>query len=249
MTVEPEKLWPDHLVPYAFELRFQLSAAETAFKSLERRIQERRRIALEIQEVRRTGGPPPLQMERQAFNDLFWKMANMAGPILGDIQAFLAASGVVTSVLWPRPTPFGKESAQIVADRVARGKEICQFVGVVDDSILNTRTGGPDDVRGGFLHFDEMLEQFRRDHPTMKFVAFDIGSRAEGTSIRRADAVRWFDEDTFDLWVNGRSGNLRAIREELVRIGRRVTIKAELTMVHSGRNDKDPPPFGMAFGA
>ena len=247
MTTNPV-LWPRHLNPYSFELRLQFSAASSAFKSLEARIAERKRIAAKIQLIHRNGGPSPLAMERDEFRGLVDSMVNLVGPILGDVQSFLAAVGVVSSILWPADRPFGKESSDSVQKRVAIGAEIRKLVGVSDDSILNASTGKGRDIRGGLLHFDEMMNAFRSTHPEGDFVSFDIGSAKNGTAVRRGEAVRWLDEDTLDLWVNGRDGNLRELLEELQRTVGRIQLTAKGTAQIGPHRQGEPLSFGLAFG-
>jgi hypothetical protein len=230
------------------ELRFQGSAAERAFRSLEEHVAERKRLTEGIQRVHREGGPLPLQAEQESYKDQIGALANLIGPILGDIQGFLAAVGVIASILWPADRPFRGETSESVRSRVGLGAEIRGLLDIPSTSILNARTGGEEDVRGGILHFDEMIHQFISIRKSDSFVSFDIGSSALGTAVRRESAVRWLDEDTLDLWVNERRANLRSIEAELRRTVGRIQLTAEVSFVRSDRREGPPFPFGLAYG-
>ena len=250
MTDEKPRVWPAQLNAYSMELKLQLSAATSAFDSLEAHIAKRKELATEFNRAQREDYVPPLEAEQRAFiQQHTLPIANLAGPIIGDIQGFLAAAGVVNSILWPSPRKFRGETDEFVELRLQRGSQIRDLLGVGDESILNSRTGGDDDVRGGFLHYDEMIDEFLRAHPGEDFVSLDIGSASKGTSIRRGLAARWLDEDTLDLWVNGRLANLRGIRDELMRVLGRIQIVTNLTIQMGPSRDGRPSAPGLAFGA
>jgi len=242
--------WPPYLNAYSMELRFQLSAAKSALDSLEAFLARRKDLGKEFNRAQREDYVPPPEAERRAFlvRHLL-PIANLSGPILGEIQGFLAAVGVVTSVLWPTAKKSRGESDRSLETRLARGAEIRRLLEVDEHSPLRSRTGREDDVRGGFLHFDEMIDEFHRVHPGEVFVSFDIGSAASGTASNRELAVRWLDEDTLELWVNGRSANLREIWKELVRVLGRIQIIPSVSLKMGPRRTDGPPAPGVAFGA
>ena len=250
MSDEAPKEWPRSLNAYSMELKFQLSAAASVFESLESHIAKRKELAREFNRAQREDYVLPLEAEQHAFiEEHTLPIANLAGPILGDIQGFLAAAGVVNSILWPTRKKFRGETDRDVEQRLQRGNEIRQLLGVGEDSILNARTGREEDVRGGYLHYDEMIDEFLQTHPEEDFVSLDIGSATEGTSMKRGSAVRWLDEDTLDLWVYGRHANLRQIRNELVTVLGRIRLSTHLTLQMGPRREGGPPALGMAFGA
>lgn len=242
-----EETVPPDVRPYMLELRFQASAAAHLFQSLEEKVKERKRLAEVIQRINRDGGPPPLEMERLEYQRHLKSMANLVGPILGDVQGFFAALGVIASILWPSERKFRDESDEAVNARVRRGAEIRRILGVREDSKLKTRTGRDEDVRGGLLHFDEMIDEFAQVQESDNFVPLDIGSSKLGTALARSKAVRWLDEDSLDLWVNGRQGNLRQLREELQRTVGKIQLSASLDFVSSARRAGDAFPFGMSL--
>lgn len=242
-------VWSKRLNPYSMELRFQLLVAKAAFESLESHIKTRQELGREFNRANRENPPPPLELEQKEFYARYLTpITNLTGPILGDIQGFLAAGGVIASILWPSAHRFHNESKGAVTSRLARGAEIRELLGVTEGSILNSRTGGDDDVRGGFLHFDEMIDEFKRIHPGEDFVSFDIGSGSSGTSVRRSSAVRWLDEDTLELYVNGRHGNLRDLWNEIYRVLGRIQISSTVQLFVGGRREAGPPAPGLAFG-
>ncbi len=231
------------------ELKFQGSAAANAFRSLEAKLSERRTLAREFRQASHDEYVPPLELEQQAFVQRWIPpLGNIAGPILSEVQAFLAATGVIASILWPSPRRFRTESEPTVRERIARGAEIRALLGISEESILRTRTGGEEDARGGLFHFDEMIDEFARSMSGRTFVSFDIGSAAEGTAQMRAQAVRWLDEDTLDLWVNGRSTNLRSIKDELERVLGHLSSNAVVRLVMRRDSDHQVASFGMSFG-
>jgi hypothetical protein len=240
---------PRRLQPYLMELKFQGSAAASAFRSLESKLADRRALGAEFRRASREEYVPPLEQEQQAFAQRYIApLGNTTGPILGEVQSFLAATGVIASILWPSQRPFHGEPAAAVAARVHRGGELRQLLDVRDDSILRARTGGREDARGGFLHFDEMIDEFTQERRDGTFVSFDIGSEAEGTAMRRPNAIRWLDEDTLHLWVNGREANLREIKNELERVLGRITSNATVRFVRDSSGRHRPSSFGMSFG-
>ena len=215
MPSPAEETIPPELRVYMLELRVQASAAAYLFQDLEVKITERKRLAEGIQRINRGGGPPPLEMERSSYERDVKTMTNLVGPILGDVQGFFSALGVIASILWPSQRSLRRETSEVVDLRLGRGAKIRRILGVHEDSILKTRTGGDEDVRGGLLHFDEMIDEFAQAHGNDTTVPLEIGSSALGTAVTRSTAVRWLDEDSLDLWVNGRKGNLRKLQEEL----------------------------------
>lgn len=243
---------PEHLLAYAGEIRIQGAAAEAAFQSLESHLAERRALGRRISQISQDGGPPPLQLERAQFEKLFSDFANLIGPILGDIQSFLAAVGIIASILWPSTQVRKGVPKERIASRISRAQEIRRILSISEDSPIRTRTGGQEDARGGLLHFDEMVEEFIAAQSSRKVVTFDIGSSLAGTDSGRSDAIRWLDEDTLDLWVNGRRSNLREVREGLRQAVSHVNINARVSYIFT----KAPLPpgavpigFSVAFGS
>ncbi|HEY1197692.1 MAG TPA: hypothetical protein VGG32_03070 [Thermoplasmata archaeon] len=249
MAEDARSVWPPELNAYSMELKFQLSAAKSAFDSLEAHVAKRKELGREFNRAQREDYLPPLEEERRAFYAKHLiPIANLTGPILGDIQGFLAAAGVVNSILWPSAKKF-RETDHDVEDRLKRGAEIRRLLSVDEDSILKSRTGREEDVRGGFLHFDEMIDEFLQTHPSEDFVSFDIGSAAEGTAVKRESAVRWLDEDSLELWVNGRQANLRDVLNELLRTLGRIQLSGTVAFRMAPRRTGGPPAPGMALGA
>ncbi len=243
---------PGHLLAYAIEIRIQGSAAEASFQSLERHLAERRTLGKRISQINRDGGPLPLQLERAEFEKLFRDFGNLIGPILGDIQSFLAAVGIVASILWPSIQPRRGVTKERIAHRMGRAQEIRQILSVSENSPIRTRTRGRDDARGGLLHFDEMVEEFIATHPSRKVVTFDIGSSRAGTDSGRSDAIRWLDEDTLDLWVNGRRSNLREVREGLQQTLSHLNISGRVDYIFTNAplpTGDVPIGFSVAAGA
>ncbi len=241
--------WPSWTSPYAIELKFQLLAADVAFKSLESRIADRKAIFSEIAGELKAGGPPPIKVEQEAFRRKVQKSANLAGPILGDVQSFLAAVGVVESILWPSEAHYRDETAADRAARIERGKTIRNLLRVPDGSPLETTTRGEDDARGGMLHFDEMIDEMVRGRGAQGNVSLEIGSAERGTATRRDEAIRWLDEDTLELWVGGRHRNLRDVHKALFDTLKFETC-GELSFSRSaGPPSAKPPPPSLAFGA
>lgn len=238
------------LTPYLMELKFQLLAAKTALDGLETNIEKRKNLAREFNRATHEDGVPALEVERRQFFERHLKpIANLTGPILGDVQGLLSAAGVIASILWPSARKFRDESDETVDARIRQGAEIRSLLSVNDESILNSRTGGGTDVRGGFLHFDEMIDHFLRNHPGEDFIGFDLGSDAAGTTVRRSEAVRWLDEDTLELYVNGRSANLREIWDEISRVVGRLETWSVVQLRRGPRRGDSPTAAGMAFGA
>lgn len=240
---------PPHLQPYLMELKFQGSAAATAFRSLESKLAERRSLAAEFRRASHEEYVPPLEQEQQAFLQHYLvPLGNTVGPILAEVQSFLAATGVVASIFRPSRRTGRGVTAESLEMRLQRGAELCQRLNVSDNSILRMRTGGEEDARGGFLHFDEMIDEFMQTRAVESFVAFDIGSEAEGTAAGRDNAVRWLDENTLELWVNGRRANLRELKGELERVLGRITANAVVSFVQDNSGRRRPTSFGMAYG-
>jgi hypothetical protein len=235
--------------PFIGEIRVQCSAAAYAFKSLEARIEERRNLGREISEAIRAGGPPPLELEQKEHEAKVLRFLNTFAPILADIQGFLAATGVVASILFPSLQPRKGVSTAQLAERKKRGKELCAALGVDESSVLRVRTGGTEDARGGLFHFDEMIEEFVTQNHPKSLVTFDIGSAMGGTPMRRKAAIRWLDENSLDLWVNGRHAKLREIRKEIQRVGSHIRSDASISWVRTKEAMRDTPvPVGTAYG-
>lgn len=240
--------WPNWTLPYSIELRFQAAAATTAYKSLERRVAERKELTREVATILRAG-IPPLKLEREAFEAKVKAIGNAVAPILGDVQSYLAAVGVIESILWPSEARQGSESEGDVQARVDRGQAIRDLLDAPVSSPLQTTNRGEDDARGGLLHFDEMIDAYVRAETPKKYVSLEIGSAAERTAVLREGAIRWLDEDTLELWVAGRHRNLREVQEAL-----RATIgKIEVTGLLSwtqgeGPPRESPPAPSIAFG-
>ncbi len=242
-------VWPNWTLPYSIELKFQGSAAVSAFKSLERRVAERRERAHEVAALLREG-VPPLQLEREAFEAKVKAVGNAVGPILGDIQAFLAAVGVIESILWPSEAHQRRESESEVQARVDRGRAIRELLGVSNSSPLQTTTRGEDDARGGLLHFDEMIDTFVRESGATKYVSLEIGSATSRTAVLRDGAIRWLDEDTLELWVAGRHRNLREVEQALRSTIGRMETRGTIGWTRAlGPPSANPPAPSIAFGA
>jgi hypothetical protein len=216
---------PADLAPFVSEILLQISAAESAFRSLERNLEVRKDLGKRISEIDRAGGPQPLELEQRQYGQLIADIANIAGPILGDIQSFLAAVGIISDVLWPSPLRRKGVTTAMMENRVARGARIRLTLSVSEESSLRIRTGGSEDARGDFLHFDQMVEEYSRTHPGPTLVTFDIGSSATGTDVDRSRAIRRLDEDSLDLWVKERSSNLRGLLQELRQISSRIRFR------------------------
>lgn len=239
---------PQRLQPYLMELKFQGSAAVSAVRSLESKLAERRSLAAEFRRASRDEYVPPLEQEQQAFAQRYVvPLANTAGPILAEVQSFLAATGVIASIFWPSQRRGRGVSAASFEARLRRGSELRQLLGVLENSILGARTGGEEDARGGFLHFDEMIDEFMRSSSEGTFVSFDIGSEAEGTAARRQNAVRWLDENSLELWVNARRANLRELKAELERVLGRITANATVLLARDSTGRRRPASFGMSY--
>jgi hypothetical protein len=249
VTETTPTLWPNWTLPYSIELKFQGSAAASAFKSLERRVAERRELAREVAAQIRDG-VPPLQLEQEAFEAKVRAIANAVGPILGDIQSFLAAVGVIESILWPSEARQRRESDGEVQARVERGRAIRDLLGVENTSPLQTTNRGEDDARGGLLHFDEMIDGFIREGGAGKYVSLEIGSAAERTAVLRAGAIRWLDEDTLELWVYGRHRNLREVETALRATIGKIEMRGNVQWARAeGPPSATPRAPSIAFGA
>jgi hypothetical protein len=242
--------FPPDLAPYGAEIRLQAVAAKAAFDSLERRITARKDLARQISTILRSGVPipHPLKAEREQFERLNKDLANSIAPILGDIQAFLAAVGLIAGILWPSKMNRKGEDAEIAASRLARGERLRGVLGVSGDSKLRVRGGGEGDVRGGMLHFDEMIDAELRKGSQGEVATFWVGSSLEGTDAARPPAIRWLDEDSLVLWVAGRHGSLREYMEAVRDVGPRIQSKAVLSFVRGeGPPRENAIPLGMGL--
>lgn len=240
--------FPPDYAPFAMELRIQGAAAEMAFKSLEAHLDRRRELARSLAEIFQRGGPPPLKLEQEAFQRDWQEYANLIGPILGDLQSFFSAVGVVASILWPSTQPRRGVSKERMAARIARGEWLREKLQVPATSSLRMRTGDGSDARGGLLHFDEMVEEFERPAGTQALVTFDVGSSEVGSDTERGKAIRWLDEDKLVLWVNKRSRNLREVLTDLRAVVGRVNINAQFRPIWKpGATTPDTPPMGVTF--
>jgi hypothetical protein len=239
---------PPELQPYLAEIRIQLSAANAAFVSLEARIAKRKEVARRISRILAAGGPPPLTLEREEFEGLVRELANQPPRILSDVQGFLAAIGVIAKLLWPSPVRRGGASEEKVAKRLARGESLRRLLEVDPESVLKIRGGNEEDVRGGMLHFDEMLDDALDSGGSGPIETFYVGSSKEGTMPEPKKAIRRFDEDSLELWVGDRRGELRAYLEAARRVGTRIQSKAKLSyIVNDGASRERPIGIGMRF--
>jgi hypothetical protein len=233
---------PAWATPYAFELRFQASAARQAFNDLESDLNRRKELA---ERVRRglEEGPHPLLLEREAQVATALEFGNVIGPILGDVQAFLSALGIVEAILWPSAAKSRGESVENVTRRVERGRSLRALFGVPEDSPLQTRNRGTDDARGGLLHYDEMLDDWIRAHPGEEYTPIAVGSVTQGTAERRETALRWLDEDSHELRVGDRARNLKSALDALAAAVGHIQISANLTGLRGpGPKRANPPP-------
>lgn len=128
------------------------------------------------------------------------------------LQSFVAASGVISAIFWPNPK-WGTGAEKKA--RAKRGRDLRGLAGMPEDAALRYVPGSVDDVRGGLLHLDEMIDDAIALNPG-KRVDTLIAMRTTGTTgMLGSGAVRAFDETTLHLYVGNRDTDLTKIAVEM----------------------------------
>jgi len=168
--------------------------------------------------------------------------------MLGDIQSHLAAIGIVADNLGPSPHYREGIAKATMDERISRGERIRLALSVSESSSPRIRTGGSEDAQGGLLHSGPLMEEHCRARPGRTLVTFDIGSGATGTDVERSRAMRWFDEDSFELWVNGRSNDLRVLFADLRQVSSCIRLQGRAGFTKSfAPRRQGPIPIGVAM--
>ena len=229
---------------YVMELRLQASTGKVAFDHLTEAVARRRTVGERLREIREAN-LMQLTAERAENEDLAREMVNLIPKILDGLQSFLVSAGIT-------PTPFRRtpractESQAALAARRERGEYFRRFLEVSDESPLHQLRSRATDRRGGRVHHDEMLEDFIGAETDGELVTFQIGAlRRETRGWRAGKTVRWFDDESLTVHVNGREMPLNALLEEIRGIAGRVTITGRQGLV---LGTSAPGDTGLALG-
>ncbi len=233
----PRESTPGKPVPpsaFLFEIRAQCRIAHQAFQEIEGELTgsrvARRAMVEEVEAASRINPGPATG----SLKDAIGTEANRSVRLLGLVQTMLAAAGIVSTALWPSKSRAGGTTEAGLAKRQSRGEVLRRLFEVGDDSPLAFRDLREKDVRGGMLHFDEMIDQFASIHPGQQVRSLDIGALEAANGWSPEAALRSLDENTLVLRVQGtppRTCDLRALDTELVRIGSRIQMSATVSTV------------------
>ena len=243
-ALSPESV-PD---AFLFEIRAQAFLAHKAFQELERDLRESRSVRRSVTEAVDAASMSGPGAATGTLLDSLQAEGNRVVRQLGLVQTVLTSAGVVSSIFWPSMSRAGGATVADLERRQARGKSLRDLFEVTEASPLASREVRERDARGGLLHFDELLDQFAAAHPGQKVRAWDVGVLEAADDWDPAVALRSLDEETMVIRVQGRpprSCDLRALDIELVRIGGRIQIKAEVSPVR--RPGKSEGDSGASF--
>ena len=233
---------------YAVELRFQGAAAKMAFDHLTAAVDRRRELGEKLRAIRKAGGPVPLEAEQNDYRAMAMEMLNLVPRILEAVQSFLVAAGVISMLLWPDPRPRGNVSAEVLVLRERRGEYFRKRLNVGDDSALRKLRVKRTDARGGLVHYDEMLEEFSGLTSSDDLVTFEVGSLARLPGAwAPAATVRWLDDETLTLNVNGRETQLRPLLDEIGRVVGQIQVSGKEGLV-AGTSPTDLTSLAVGIG-
>ena len=102
-------------------------------------------------------------------------------------QAFLAAVGNISKLLWPPQSRLPK-----------RGSQLRTSLSISDSSMLAPRT-----FRNHFEHFDERLEEWATSSQRRNFVDSNVGPPGMIAGVEEADYLRNFDTKRFAITFRG----------------------------------------------
>jgi hypothetical protein len=129
--------------------------------------------------------------------------------VMGDLQSFLVAAGILSDLFFPDPKKGD----------VARGQSLCAVYGVTPDSPLSNKK-----VRNSFVHVDERLDKWL---PTQAGEGKAVGpfsivhwdgpppTSEQSTHLRILDSKNW------RIMVRGEPLELFPLLKEIDRVGRR----------------------------
>ena len=230
---------------YVMELRLQASTGKVAFDHLTEAVARRRTVGERLREIREAN-----------LMQLTAERAEYRGPRAGDGQPHSEdprRAPVVPGfgrdhLLPPLAGPRGRHGTTeaALAARRERGEYFRRILEVSDESPLHQLRSRATDPRGGLVHYDEMLEDFIGAETDGELVTFQIGAlRRETRGWRAGETVRWFDDESLTVHVNGREMPLNALLEEIRRIAGRVTITGREGLV---LGTSAPGDTGLALG-
>jgi len=120
------------------------------------------------------------------------------------IETFLSGAISVANVLWP-------SSKSNAAQK--RAEDLRAALGVGADAPDGLR-----DVRNGFEHFDERIDQWRVNSTDHNFIDTNISDPASLGGIDPGDIARNFNPDTSELAVFGKITSVDAVLSELAAV-------------------------------
>lgn len=222
---------PKLLTAFGMELKAQALAAVAELNAMEMEMAEgagpRREMVEELEALHMTGvRDPPPHLGRAMKHE-----TGRVLRILTRLQSALAAAGVVSMILWPSE----RGSSQDVKRRRQRGQELRRMLGIGDDSPLRVQHHRSNDARGGLLHVDEMLEDYLDRHPGREVRPLSIGVLESAEGWNPDGAVRTLDEETLILRVNGRTCDLKVLKQALWELASKVTVNARVSVVRYRR--------------
>ncbi len=120
------------------------------------------------------------------------------------VDSFLSASIAVTNLLWPSTT---RKSAQTRAAQLR--------------AVIGASAAAPEglrDVRNGFEHFDERIDEWRATSANHNFVDTLVGPLSSIGGVDRGDIARHFDPQTGELGVFGKITSVPTVLLELEQV-------------------------------
>ena len=213
---------------YMAELAWQCQIAVTSFTALKAELAARKVAAESLRHF--VGGKSGLldAQDKERADELLGQAQGRTIRSLMYLQSFLAAVGIVSEIFWPNTTRGTQAERRA---RETRGKYLRDWGGLRDDSPLHFAAGRANDIRGGLLHIDEMIDSAVSVAPGKRVSRFDIGHFDELEEWTASDTVRSLDEKSLVFTVRARASNLRDIDIEVNRVFNRVVGVSHVRLV------------------
>ena len=223
------------LSTYANEIVYQRQIAQWAFRAMQEAMAAHSVAIRRVHELV-AGRPGPLPdavtaSTRPVMLDAI--KASVRG--LMALQSMLTSAGIVSWILWPNPKKYGSEPEDRRRRRVARGDVLRAMLDVPDDSPLHVIPKGADDVRGGLLHVDEILDDYVARFPDQGVDSFAFGTLDPALGWDPAKVVRVLDDSRWVARIGDRQIELTHIDSELSRVANRLRADLKVTTLEIPR--------------